>query len=56
MREIEAAVTAGNDDVTLLTYAGAGHAFDNPSPVFHHAGASREAWATTAWLSAHLPT
>jgi carboxymethylenebutenolidase len=38
-------------DVTLLTYAGAGHAFDNPNPMFHHEGASRDAWtATTQWL------
>ena len=56
VREIEAAVTAENDDVTFLTYAGAGHAFDNPSPVFHHQGASQEAWAaTTAWLGETLP-
>jgi carboxymethylenebutenolidase len=56
VRQIEAAVTAGNDDVTFLTYAGAGHAFDNPSPVFHHEGASQEAWAaTTAWLAEKLP-
>ncbi|SDO96358.1 carboxymethylenebutenolidase [Pedococcus dokdonensis] len=56
VREIEAAVTATNDDVTFVTHEGAGHAFDNPSPVFHHAGASQEAWAaTTAWLAAKLP-
>ena len=56
VRRIEAAVTADNDDVTFLTYAGAGHAFDNPSPVFHHPGASRAAWtATTAWLAEKLP-
>jgi len=56
VREVEAVVTAGNDDVTFLTYPGAGHAFDNPSPVFHHDGASQEAWAaTTAWLAEKLP-
>ena len=56
VREIEAAVTATHDDVTFLTYAGAGHAFDNPSPVFHHDGASQEAWAATAaWLAERLP-
>ncbi|HST67829.1 MAG TPA: dienelactone hydrolase family protein [Mycobacteriales bacterium] len=39
-------------DVTLLTYAGAGHAFDNPNPMFHHEGASRDAWTATAeWLA-----
>ena len=38
------------------TYAGANHAFDNPSPTFHHAEASQAAWATTtAWLAEHLP-
>jgi carboxymethylenebutenolidase len=55
-RRIEAAVTAGDTDVTFLTYAGAGHAFDNPAPMFHHPGASQEAWAATeAWLAARLP-
>jgi carboxymethylenebutenolidase len=35
---------------------GAGHAFDNPHPVFHHAGAAQRAWATTtAFLAEHLP-
>jgi carboxymethylenebutenolidase len=49
-------VTAGNDDVTFLTYPGAGHAFDNPSPMFHHADASDQAWVTTeSWLLEHLP-
>ena len=53
---IEAAVSAGHDDVTFLTYAGAGHAFDNPSPQFHHAEASAAAWsATTRWLGERLP-
>ena len=56
VREIERAVTATNDAVTFETYAGAGHAFDNPSPMFHHAEASQAAWATTtAWLAEHLP-
>jgi carboxymethylenebutenolidase len=56
VRQIEAAVTADNDDVTFLTYPGAGHAFDNPSPLFHHHGASQEAWAaTTGWLAEKLP-
>jgi carboxymethylenebutenolidase len=56
VRRIESAVTAGEAEVTFVTYPGAGHAFDNPSPVFHHEGASREAWATTgAWLAKHLP-
>ena len=37
-------------------HAGAGHAFDNPSPMFHHAEASREAWPqTAAFLQRHFP-
>lgn len=56
VREIEAAVTAGGGDVTFCTYEGAGHAFDNPSPIFHDEAASREAWATTSsWLADRLP-
>ncbi len=55
VREIEAAVSA-TADVTFVTYEGAGHAFDNPSPMFHHEGASAQAWAeTTRWLGEHLP-
>ena len=38
-------------ETTVLTYAGAGHAFDNPNPMFHHESASGDAWtATTEWL------
>lgn len=56
VREIEDAVTGGGRDTTFLTYAGAGHAFDNPSPLFHHAQASKQAWvATEQWLAEHLP-
>ena len=37
-------------------HADAGHAFDNPSPMFHHAAAAREAWPqTAAFLKRHLP-
>jgi carboxymethylenebutenolidase len=54
VRRIEAAVTAG--PATVDTYVGAGHAFDNPSPLFHHAAASRAAWsATAAWLRERAP-
>lgn len=57
VREIEQAVTDGHDEVTFVLHPGAGHAFDNPSPTFHHEGASQEAWArTVAWLAAELPT
>lgn len=53
---VEAAVTAGPGDATFCRYPGAGHAFDNPSPAFHHEAASRQAWATTtSWLLEHLP-
>jgi carboxymethylenebutenolidase len=39
------------------TYPGAGHAFDNPLPMFHHAGASALAWRrTTEFLASRLPT
>jgi carboxymethylenebutenolidase len=37
-------------------HADAGHAFDNPSPMFHHRAASEEAWPqTVAFLSRYLP-
>ncbi|HEY3059905.1 MAG TPA: dienelactone hydrolase family protein [Chloroflexota bacterium] len=37
-------------------HEGAGHAFDNPSPMFHHAAAARDAWPqTAAFLKRHLP-
>jgi carboxymethylenebutenolidase len=42
--------------VVFETYAGAGHAFDNPHPDFHHADASARAWdVTTAFLTEHVP-
>ena len=54
--DIERAVTEGSDDVTFEVHPGAGHAFDNPSPMFHHAEASATAWQqTTQWLAGHLP-
>ncbi|MCW2809550.1 MAG: dienelactone hydrolase family protein [Friedmanniella sp.] len=38
------------------TYAGAGHAFDNPNPMFFHAQASEAAWRrTVAFLAERLP-
>ncbi|PRY54855.1 carboxymethylenebutenolidase [Knoellia remsis] len=56
VREIEDAVTENNEDVTFVVYPGADHAFDNPSPTFHHAAASEAAWdETTAWLRENLP-
>jgi carboxymethylenebutenolidase len=54
VRRIERAVTSTGADSTVLTYAGAGHAFDNPAPAFHHEVATRQAWAATvAWLAAN---
>ncbi|WP_338751772.1 dienelactone hydrolase family protein [Janibacter alittae] len=51
---VEEAVTAGRN-ATFCRYDGAGHAFDNPSPAFHHAQASARAWpVTTDWLATHL--
>ncbi len=42
--------------VQVETHPGAGHAFDNPHPVFHDAAASATAWATTVdFLARHLP-
>lgn len=44
-------------DVEVRLHDGAGHAFDNPHPMFHHAQASAVAWVQTKdWLAAHLPT
>ena len=52
-RAIRQAVTARG--ARFETYEGAGHAFDNPAPQFHHAAASEQAWATTVrFLSQHL--
>jgi carboxymethylenebutenolidase len=47
---------AAHRSVEFHTHAGAGHAFDNPSPMFHHAEASAESWPqTVAFLKRHLP-
>ena len=54
VREIEASVTA-QPEVSFEIHPGAGHAFDNPAPMFHHAEASANAWASTVrFLSARL--
>ncbi len=48
---------ADRDDMEWLMHPGAGHAFDNPSPLFHHQAASEEAWPeTTAFLRRYLQT
>lgn len=44
------------DGVRFETYAGAGHAFDNPDPMFQHPEASAAAWRTTVdFLRTELP-
>ena len=54
VREIEASVTA-QPDVRFEIHPGAGHAFDNPNPMFHHAEASEAAWGSTIrFLAEHL--
>ena len=56
VREIEAAVTS-QPDVTVEIHPGAGHAFDNPAPLFHHPEASAAAWRSTVrFLSDHVRT
>jgi carboxymethylenebutenolidase len=52
---VRAAVEAANRRVTWVTYEGAGHAFDNPHPLFHHAAAAAAAWEVTLdFLATHL--
>jgi carboxymethylenebutenolidase len=49
-------IVAALGDAEVHRYPGAGHAFDNPMPAFHHAEASALAWQRTeAFLSRHLP-
>jgi carboxymethylenebutenolidase len=46
----------GRSNAEIHMHAGAGHAFDNPSPMFHHAQASAEAWPqTAAFLRRYMP-
>lgn len=53
--EIVAAVDGPGNEI--YRYSGAGHAFDNPMPAFHHAEASALAWRRTeSFLARHLPT
>ena len=54
IERVRAAVTAHG--AQFETYEGANHAFDNPSPAFHHPQASAAAWQVTArFLNQHLP-
>lgn len=44
-------------DAEIHRYPEAGHAFDNPLPMFHHPDASALAWRRTEdFLALHLPT
>jgi len=55
VEEIRAAVAGPGVEFHL--HDGAGHAFDNPHPMFHHAAASEEAWDQTVdFLRRSLPT
>jgi carboxymethylenebutenolidase len=50
------AATSGHPDLEVCRYPGAGHAFDNDSEMFHHAGAAAAAWdVTVAFLARTLP-
>jgi carboxymethylenebutenolidase len=54
VERVQAAVS--RPGVQVETHPGAGHAFDNPAPMFHHAEASAAAWATTLdFLHRELP-
>ncbi|WP_153397992.1 dienelactone hydrolase family protein [Ornithinicoccus halotolerans] len=58
VERITEAVTAGGtrEDVEVHLHEGAGHAFDNPHPGFHHPQASARAWAQTQdFLARYLP-
>jgi carboxymethylenebutenolidase len=51
------AIVPALDDAEIHRYDGAGHAFDNPLPMFHNADASALAWRRTEdFLARHLPT
>lgn len=52
---IAESVAQSDSGVQIEMHAGAGHAFDNPHAMFHHAEASSRAWAMTlAFLDEHL--
>ncbi|WP_371401826.1 dienelactone hydrolase family protein [Kribbella sp. NBC_00662] len=54
--DVDTIVTALGD-AEIHRYEGAGHAFDNPLPMFHNADASALAWRRTEdFLARHLPT
>lgn len=58
VERIREAVTDGGarEQVRFELHPGAGHAFDNPNPMFFHEQASKAAWAQTQeFLAAELP-
>lgn len=58
VEQIREAVTAGGtrEQVRFELHEGAGHAFDNPHEIFHHAQASERAWSQTEeFLAEVLP-
>jgi len=56
VEEIRAWVTRGDHPVQFELYDGAGHAFDNPHPMFSHPEAATSAWDTTVtFLDQQLP-
>ena len=53
--EVQSALVHG-DSQEWITHPGAGHAFDNTNPAFHHAEASAAAWVQTRdFLDRRLP-
>ena len=58
VEQIREAVTADGtrEQVRFVLHEGAGHAFDNPHPGLHHAGAAEAAWQQTlGFLAETLP-
>ena len=58
VERIREAVTAdgAREQVRFVLHEGAGHAFDNPHPGLHHAGAAEAAWQQTlGFLAETLP-
>lgn len=47
VEDIRAAVTSTDPPAEFILHPGAGHAFDNPAPAFHHREASAAAWPQT---------
>ena len=55
VEQIQQAVTATPHEVEFFTYADAGHAFDNPNPLFYNEDASELARERTMqFLHRHL--